>query len=70
MPPTMPVTMPEPVGAPDAIVIPMHNGRATKKTTTEANTSCRRSPKEAKDEDGAADGVVLFIWVSMPIGSL
>ena len=47
----MPVTMPEPVGAPDAIVIPMHNGRATRKTTTEANPSCLTAYQE-ENEDG------------------
>ena len=39
----MPVTMPEPVGAPEAIVMPMQSGRATKNTTTEDNASWRRS---------------------------
>jgi hypothetical protein len=57
----MPVTMPEPVGAPDAMVTPMHKGRATKKTTIEANPSCLRPPNRPENEDGIAVPRILFI---------
>jgi hypothetical protein len=66
----MPVTIPEPVGAPDAIVIPMHNGRATKKTTTEANPSCLRPPIRRENEDGTAVPRRLFIGILLRVGSL
>src|SRR5437868_1291871 len=39
MPPTMPVMMPVVGGKPDAIEMPIHNGRATRKTTIEARKS-------------------------------
>ena len=54
----MPVTIPAPVGAPEAMVMPMQRGSATKNTTTEAKTSWRRSAKNRGE--GARDR--MFIW--------
>ena len=42
-PPMMPVIRPAATGAPDAIAIPMHNGRATRNTTIEAKKSFLKS---------------------------
>jgi hypothetical protein len=45
----MPVMMPAAGGAPEATAIPMQRGRATKKTTTEAKASWRRSTQRLED---------------------
>jgi len=38
-PPMIPVMSPAPGGAPEAIAMPMHSGRATRNTTTDPNAS-------------------------------
>jgi hypothetical protein len=40
----MPVIKPDAGGAPDAMAIPMHKGKATRNTTTEARRSCAKVP--------------------------
>src|SRR3954469_23907700 len=49
MPPTTAAIRPAISGAPEAIAIPSDRGRATRKTTSEAGTSCRRLPRKAPD---------------------
>ena len=46
-PAMIPVTIPDPGGAPDATVMPMQSGKATRKTTTEGSRSCRSSDQGA-----------------------
>lgn len=43
IPPIMPATIPENIGAPDASAIPKQSGNATKKTTTDELKSFRKN---------------------------
>ncbi|MCY1455075.1 hypothetical protein D9M71_721850 [compost metagenome] len=53
IPPTTPAMIPENNGAPEAIAIPKHNGRATKKTTK----------PEAKSDLRLAKRLIFFVII-------
>ncbi|CFS56065.1 Uncharacterised protein [Mycobacterium tuberculosis] len=54
MPPTTAAITPAIIGAPEAIAIPSESGNATRKTTSDAGTSCRRLASIHCDRDAGA----------------